>query len=881
MSGQLRFDGKVVIVTGAGQGLGRSHALAFASRGAKVVVNDLGGAATGGGKSSAAADKVVAEIKAAGGEAVANYDSVEDGAAIVKTAIDAFGRIDVVVNNAGILRDSSFPKMTDSDWELIFRVHMLGAFRVTHAAWPYMRDQGYGRIIFTSSAAGIYGNFGQANYSAAKLGLVGLASTLAVEGSKKNIRVNTIAPLAGSRLTETVMPKEVVDALKPEYVSPVVLYLGHEDCKETGGLFEVGGGFVAKLRWERTRGKIWKLGRAIQPENIQKAWSEITDFADATHPENITASMQPVMNNLQSQSRGGNDLIDVDEALGYELPEQTSSYDERDLTIYALGVGGGKHSTDDKELRFVYENNSSGFYALPTFAVVPALKMIFKLAAEGKNAPGLHYGLDRVLHGEQYTEVLRPWPSKAKLVHRARISDIFDKGKNAVVVTHIDTYDADSGELLAKNDLSTFVRGGGGWGGDRGPSSDINIPPDRPADVTVTDKIGEEQALIYRLSGDWNPLHVDPTFATAFGFPKPILHGLCTFGYLGRHVVTQICGGDPRYFKSIKVRFADIVFPGETLKIELWKESDTRVIARVSVVERNKVVISNAAVELYKEIPQPKAKAAPAKAAPAAAAQAGAAAGAVDPASLLTSGDIFVAITGYIADSPDLVKQIATSFQFKLSGPDSAYFIDLKTAPGAVVEGVKDADVTLSLSNADFLDMVLGRANPQKLFMSGKLKITGNVMASQKLEFLMKMDKKRVEKVVMARLGGGGAAPAAEAAAQAPAAQAPAPAAKAAQAPKVIAALKDKLAKQPGLTAGLGGTVQFVVTSPAAAFAVDPSGVVTEGQVAGAVTTLTLSDEDLAALAAGTADPKSLFMHGQLQVDGQVTPAHHLSFLVG
>ena len=446
MSGQLRFDGKVVIVTGAGQGLGRSHALAFASRGAKVVVNDLGGAATGGGKASAAADKVVAEIKAAGGEAVANYDSVEDGAAIVKTAIDAFGRIDVVVNNAGILRDSSFPKMTDADWELIFRVHMLGAFRVTHAAWPYMRDQGYGRVIFTSSAAGIYGNFGQANYGAAKLGLVGLASTLAIEGSKKNIRVNTIAPLAGSRLTETVMPKEVVDALKPEYVSPVVLYLGHEDCKETGGLFEVGGGFVAKLRWQRTRGKIWKLGRAIQPENIQKAWSEITDFADATHPENITASMQPVMNNLQSQSRGGNDLIDVDEALGYELPEQSSSYDERDLTIYALGVGGGKHSTDDKELRFVYENNSSGFYALPTFAVVPALKMIFKLAAEGKSAPGLHYGLDRVLHGEQYTEVLRPWPSKAKLVHRARISDIFDKGKNAVVVTHIDTYDADSGD---------------------------------------------------------------------------------------------------------------------------------------------------------------------------------------------------------------------------------------------------------------------------------------------------------------------------------------------------------------------------------------------------------------------------------------------------
>lgn len=882
MSGQLRFDGKVVIVTGAGQGLGRSHALAFASRGAKVVVNDLGGSATGGGKSSAAADAVVAAIQAAGGEAVANYDSVEDGAAIVKTAIDAFGRVDVVVNNAGILRDTSFPKMTDADWDLIFRVHMVGAFRVTHAAWPYMRDQGYGRIIFTSSAAGIYGNFGQANYGAAKLGLVGFANTLAVEGAKKNIRVNTIAPLAGSRLTETVMPKEVVDALKPEYVSPVVLYLGHEDCKDTGGLFEVGGGFVSKLRWERTKGKIWKLGREFTVDHVASAWPQITDFTDATHPPNITASMEPVMSNLQSKSKGGNEFIDVDEALGYELPEQINSYDERDLTIYALGVGSGKNPTDDKELRFLYENNASGFYALPTFAVVPALKVIFKLAAEGKSAPGLRYGFERVLHGEQYTEITRPWPPKARLSHRARISDIFDKGKNAVVITHIDTYDADTGELLAKNDLSTFVRGAGGFGGERGPSSDINNPPDRAADFVITEKLGEEQALIYRLSGDWNPLHVDPTFATAFGFPKPILHGLCTYGYLGRHVVTQICGGDPRYFRSIKVRFADIVFPGETLKIELWKESDTRVIARVTVVERNKVVISNAAVELYKDLPQPKkAQAAQAtQATQATQAAQPAASPAVDPASVLTSGDIFVAIEGYIADSPDLAKQIGTSFQFKLSSPDSAYFIDLKRAPGSVQPGEQAADVTLSLSNSDFLDMVLGKANPQKLFISGKLKIGGNVMASQKLEFLMKMDKKRVEKVVMARLGG--AQPSKAAAAEQAAPTAPAQAVtQAAQAPQLIAKLTDRLKQQPSLAASLGGTVQFVVKSPDGAFAVDPSGTVHAGKVSGAQTTLTLSDEDLAALCAGTTDVRSLYQHGKLRIDGVITPAHYLDFLRG
>jgi 3-hydroxyacyl-CoA dehydrogenase/3a,7a,12a-trihydroxy-5b-cholest-24-enoyl-CoA hydratase len=179
MSKELRFDNRVAIVTGAGGGLGRSHALLLASRGAKVVVNDLGGSHSGDGKSSTAADKVVEEIKAAGGTAVANYDSVTDGDKIVKTAIDAFGKIDILINNAGILRDVSFQKMTAQDWDLIYKVHVEGTYKVTAAAWNLMRDAGYGRIINTSSAAGIYGNFGQANYSMAKLGLHGFAQTLA------------------------------------------------------------------------------------------------------------------------------------------------------------------------------------------------------------------------------------------------------------------------------------------------------------------------------------------------------------------------------------------------------------------------------------------------------------------------------------------------------------------------------------------------------------------------------------------------------------------------------------------------------------------------------------------------------------------------------
>src|SRR5690349_5482891 len=284
MSKELRFDGKVALVTGAGGGLGRSHALLLASRGAKVVVNDLGGSFTGEGKSASAADKVVDEIKAAGGTAVANYDSVTDGDKIIKSAVDAFGKIDIVINNAGILRDVSFQKMSQADWDLVYQVHVLGAMKVTHAAWNLMRDAGYGRIINTSSAAGIYGNFGQANYSMAKLGIHGFTQTLAAEGRKRNVIVNTIAPIAGSRMTETVLPKELLEALKPEYVSALVAKLAHESMEDTGGLYEVGGGFYSKLRWERTKGKTFRLGRAITPEDVDSSWKSITDFAGGEHP---------------------------------------------------------------------------------------------------------------------------------------------------------------------------------------------------------------------------------------------------------------------------------------------------------------------------------------------------------------------------------------------------------------------------------------------------------------------------------------------------------------------------------------------------------------------------------------------------------------------
>jgi len=299
MSPSIRFEDKVVIVTGAGGGLGRAHALLFARHGAQVVVNDLGGSAQGEGASASAADRVVAEICEAGGSAVANHDSVTDGDKIVQNALDAFGRVDVLVNNAGILRDKSFARMEDADWDLVYRVHLEGAYKVTHAAWPHMREQNYGRVIFTSSTSGIYGNFGQSNYATAKLGLYGLTRTLAVEGRKNNILVNAIAPTGGTRMTEGLIPPQVFELLKPELISPLVVYLGSEQCQDTSALFEVGGGWIGKVRWERSLGACFDPVAGFSPEDVATQWSRISDFSDAVHPQDNVEALKEMMANLQ------------------------------------------------------------------------------------------------------------------------------------------------------------------------------------------------------------------------------------------------------------------------------------------------------------------------------------------------------------------------------------------------------------------------------------------------------------------------------------------------------------------------------------------------------------------------------------------------------
>lgn len=274
----LEFTGKVAIVTGAGNGLGKEYAMLLAARGAKVVVNDLGSSLNGQGASSSSADDTVEAIRQAGGAAFPNYDSVTEGEKIVKAAIDQFGRVDIIVNNAGILRDVSFRKMTEGDWDKVYQVHLKGAYSVTHAAWPYMEKNNFGRVVNITSSTGLYGSFGQANYAAMKSAVLGFTFTLALEGQKRNIKANTIAPLGASRMMETVRSKEELQALPLQNVANLVAYLCHDSCDSSGGVFELGGHWISRLGWRRSRGVRFPAGFSI--EDVAERFQEISNFSE-------------------------------------------------------------------------------------------------------------------------------------------------------------------------------------------------------------------------------------------------------------------------------------------------------------------------------------------------------------------------------------------------------------------------------------------------------------------------------------------------------------------------------------------------------------------------------------------------------------------------
>ncbi|KAL9112900.1 MAG: hypothetical protein Q9187_007705, partial [Circinaria calcarea] len=589
---QLDFTGKVALITGAGAGLGRAYALLFAKHGASVVVNDL-----------VNPDDVVQEIQKNGGKAVGNKASAEDGDVVVKAAIDAYGRVDIVVNNAGILRDKAFHNMEDAQWDQVIAVHLRGTYKVTKAAWPYFLKQKFGRIVNTTSTSGIYGNFGQANYAAAKLGILGFSRALAREGAKYNIYVNTIAPNAGTNMTRTIMPEEMVQAFKPDQVAPLVVALCSDKVPKppTGGLFEVGSGWHARTRWQRSGGHGFPIDIKLTPEAVLKEWKDIVNFDDgrADHPEDSQDGLKSIMNNMQNRSgrtkekKGDKShpqiLEKIEKAKKLQGDGSEFSYDDRDVILYNLGVGAKR-----TDLHLVYENSDS-FQVLPTFGVIPPFGAMVPWNMDDIMP---NFSPMMLLHGEQYLELRKfPIPTSAKLISYPKLIEVIDKGNAAVVVSGTITKDATSGDEIFYNESTIFVRGSGGFGGpskggNRGLATAVHKPPQRAPDTVVEEQTSPDQAALYRLNGDRNPLHIDPEFSKVGGFKDPILHGLCFFGISGKHVY-QTYGA----FKNIKVRFAGTVVPGQTLRTEMWREGPM-VVFQTKVVETGKLCIAGAGAEL-------------------------------------------------------------------------------------------------------------------------------------------------------------------------------------------------------------------------------------------------------------------------------------------
>lgn len=716
---EIRFDGRVAVVTGAGAGLGREYALLFAARGAKVVVNDLGGSFHGEGNSQQAADVVVNEIKAKGGIAVANYNSVTDGEKIIQTAMENFGRVDILINNAGILRDRSFARISEQDWDLIHNVHLKGSFKTTQAAWPIFRKQNYGRIIMTSSNSGVYGNFGQANYSAAKLGLAGLTNTLAIEGEKYNIHCNTIIPTAASRMTKDILPEILYNELRPKLIAPVVAYLCHESNNDSGAMIESAAGWATKVHMVRGQGTVLRtsLSEDVTPEFVRDVWHKVTDMSDAKRVDAIGQASGRLLNMLD-------ELKDAQVAKAKGEFINTFSYNSKDLILYALGIGASV--TNKMDLKFLYENHSE-FSPLPTFFVLPGILLNMTSGLVTTAITHTTVNLTQILHGEQYIEICNDLPLDGKLKTVGSVLDVMDKKSGAIVVTSSDTFD-DNGQLLIRNQSATFVVGVGNFGGKKEPSKDVipTVPaPKRNPDATVLYKTSADQAALYRLSGDLNPLHIDPDFSIIAGYKVPILHGLCTLGFSARAVIQTYANNDSSLFKAIKVRFTSTVIPGDTLKIAMWQNGN-RIHFETSVVETGKIVISGSYVDLKNVI---KSNLTSASDGP------------------LQSDAIFANIKERINENPDRAKNINGIFLYKItSGGRVAkqWTLDLKSAKiyeGEPTTGTK-VDTTLTIADSDMTQIALGQMNAQEAFMKGKLKISGNIMLTQKLVPLLKSEAK-------------------------------------------------------------------------------------------------------------------------------------------
>lgn len=738
-SPSLRFEGRVVLVTGAGGGLGRAYAILFAQLGATLIVNDPGRKGA-----DRLADTVVEEIRRQKlpGMAIANYDSVTEGATkMIDEIVARHGRLDVLVNNAGILRDKSFTKMTEEEWQAVLSVHLHGTYHMCKAAWPHFLRQKYGRIINTSSAVGLYGNFGQANYSCAKAAILGLSSSLAAEGQKHNILVNTIAPNAGTQMTATILPGDVVALLRPDYVAPFVGYLAHEECKVNGAVWEVGSGWMAPVRRQRSAGYKLKEGLDLL-EEVKENWKRFGDFSipeRTVYPKNAQESFSSIvalLSQAKNDTQFGENNIKKRESShskGTTREEEEEggvfSFTKRDVMLYNLGVG-----CSEKELRFVYEG-AINFAPLPTFGVIPAFIIMMNTKME-ELVNG--FNPTQLLHGEHYLEIIKPLPVEGKLRSEAHVLQVLAKGeKGSVIVLQLKTFDKDD-KLVAINEGTIFLRGTTprrliDRGTERRPlaSQTIVVPSERPPDANIKQTVAPNQAAIYRLSGDYNPLHIDGNFAKMGGFPQPILHGLCTFGYATHHVIQAFGEGDPTRIKAIKGRFTRHVFPGETIQTEMWKVSPQRIVFQVRVLERNEIVLGNAFIELHSPTG---IKAEPSSEV-------------MTNKSGVKAEPIFARYRDLYSKLPlsmkeEQVKKVNGIFQFDIkdgAGQIHSFHIDLKNGSGTIGEGKVDRpDITIIVKDEDFVKLAGGKLNGQQAFMKGLVQVRGNMMLAMKLDRVLK-----------------------------------------------------------------------------------------------------------------------------------------------
>lgn len=573
----ISLKDKVVLITGAGAGLGRDYALFFARYGAKVVVNDF-----------VDPSKVVEEIKAAGGEAHGDkHDVGTQYKEIIDNVINKYGTIDVLVNNAGILRDKSFAKMSDKEWYQVQQVHLDGTFHLTRLAWPYFLEKKFGRVINISSTSGIYGNFGQANYATAKCAIIGFSRTAAIEGAKYNIKVNTVAPHAETAMTLTVFSESDRNLYPPELVAPLLVFLASDEVPVTGELFEGGGGWIGNTRWQRSSGVVCK-DDVVTPEFIRDNFTKITDFTESSNPKSTTESSMEI---LSAVDPGDDDEDDEEEEEDDDEDEEDPifSYGDKEVILYNFAVGAKAN-----ELKYVYENDSD-FQVIPTFGHLATFNSTASQLSFSKLLKNFNPML--LLHGEHYIKLEQwPIPTEAKIKTTFNPLAVTQKGTNTIVVHGSKSVDADTGEAVFSNEATYFIRNCEGETkvyGDRKSfaTSQFQAPESGP-DFETTIPISEDLAALYRLTGDRNPLHIDPAFAAGAKFDKPILHGMCTYG-LSAKVLLDKFGP----FDEIKGRFTGIVFPGETLKVVAWKKGDV-VTFQTHVVERGTIAINNAAIKL-------------------------------------------------------------------------------------------------------------------------------------------------------------------------------------------------------------------------------------------------------------------------------------------